>query len=60
MQQVVEVVIKNERAHAIEEIGDAAHDEVLVDGEGEGVVHVAVLAEHGEEQGLWVGEEVPM
>jgi len=56
---VVEAIVKNERAHAIEEIGDATHDEVSVDGEEEGVVHAAVLAEHREERGQWAGEEVP-
>ena len=32
VQQVVEVIVENERAHTIEEISDAAHDEILVDG----------------------------
>ena len=32
VQQVVQAIVENERAHAIEEIGDAAHDEILVDG----------------------------
>ena len=41
MQQVVEAIVENERAHAIEELGDAAHDEVSVDGEEE-VVHAAI------------------
>jgi hypothetical protein len=44
VQQVVEAIVENERAHAIEEIGDAAHDEISVDREEEGVVHAAVLA----------------
>ena len=59
MQQLVEVIIENDRAHATEEIGDVAHDEVSVDGEEEGVVHAAVLAECKEEQGWWADEEVP-
>ena len=32
VQQVVQSIVKNDRAHAIEEIGDAAHDEISVDG----------------------------
>ena len=59
VQQVVEAIVKNERAHAIEEIGDAAHDEVSIEGEEEGVVHAAVLAERREERGRWADEEVP-
>jgi hypothetical protein len=54
LQQVVEVIIKNEHAHAVEEIADTAHDEVLVDGEEEGVIHAAVPAESREERGRWV------
>jgi len=42
---VLEAIIENERAHAIEEIGDAAHDEISVDGEEAGVIHAAVLVE---------------
>ena len=38
---MVEAIVENERAHAIEELGDAAHDEVSVDGEEE-VVHAAI------------------
>ena len=45
VQQVVETIVKNERAHAIEEIGDAAHDEISVDGEVAGVIHATVLVE---------------
>jgi hypothetical protein len=56
---VVEAIVENEHAHAIEEIGDPAHDELSNDGEEEGMVQVAVLAERREEQGWWAGEEVP-
>jgi hypothetical protein len=53
---VVHAIIENERSHAIKEIGDAAHDEILVDGEEERVIHAAVLAERREERGRWAGE----
>jgi hypothetical protein len=59
VQQVIEAIVENECAHAIEEIGDATHDEISVDGEEEGVVHATVLAECKEERGRWAGEEVP-
>ena len=32
VQQVVQAIVENERAHTIEEIGDAVHDEISVDG----------------------------
>ena len=59
VQQVVEVIVENERAHAIEEIGDAAHDEISVDGEEAGVVHAAVLVERWELHRRWANKEVP-
>jgi hypothetical protein len=59
VQQVVEAIVENECAHAIEEISDTTHDEISVDGEEEGVIHAAVLAECKEEWGRWAGEEVP-
>jgi hypothetical protein len=59
VQQVVHAIIENERSHAIKEIGDAAHDEISVDGEEERVIHAAVLAERREERGRWASEEVP-
>ena len=59
VQQVVEDIIENERAHAIEKIGDAAHNEISVDGEEAGVVHATVLAERWEERRRWANEEVP-
>jgi len=55
-QQVVEAVIKNERAHAVEEVGDAMHNAALVEGEVVGVVHLAVMAERGEERGRRAGD----
>jgi len=58
-QQVVEAIVKNQCANTIEEVGDAAHNEVPVDGEEEGVVHTAVLAQRGEEWSWRAGEEVP-
>ena len=56
---MVQVIVENERAHAIEEIDDAADDEISVHVEEEGGIHAAVLAERREELGQWAGEEVP-
>jgi ethanolamine utilization protein EutQ (cupin superfamily) len=56
---VVEAIVKNERAHTIEEIGDTVHDEISIDREEEEVVHAAVQAKRREEQARWAGEEVP-
>ena len=58
-QQVVQAVVENERAHTVEEVGDATRDVALVDGEEVGVVHVAVLAERGEERGRQGRRDVP-
>jgi hypothetical protein len=54
VQQVVGAIVENECAHAIEEIGDATHDEISIDGEEEGVIHATLLIERREEKGRWV------
>ena len=58
VQQVVQAIIKNERAHAIEDICDAADDEISVHGEEEGAIHAASW-QSAERSRLVPGEEVP-
>jgi hypothetical protein len=50
-QQAIEVVVEDEGASAVEDVGDAAHDEVLVEGQEGGVdlADAALLAERGDE-----------